>query len=66
MGVISNNPGPLAQETTVTQTNEMAVLQNIWMELKVISYILRQAFGVTDSDAAIRNNTTLTDLNNVS
>ena len=65
MGVISNNPGPLAQETTVTQTNEMAVLQNIWMELKVISYILRQAYGTSDSDAAIRNSTTLVDLNTV-
>ncbi len=66
MGVISNNQGPLAQETTVTQTNEMAVLQNIWMELKVISYILRTAYSITDSDAAIRNSTTLTDLNTLS
>lgn len=65
MSVLSENNGPLAPETTITQTSTLAVLQNIWIELKVISYVLRQGLNIADEDAAIRNSITVSDLTNV-
>ena len=62
MGVISENTGPVAAETSTLQTNQMAVLQNIWLELKLISMILKTAYQITDEDAELRNSITLTDL----
>lgn len=64
MSVQSVNPGPVAPENTMTLTDELAVLNNIWLELKVISLILKQGFNITDEDAAIRNSLTVVDLTN--
>ncbi len=66
MGVVSENTGPVSPETSLLQTNQIAVLQNIWLELKVIKMILAQAYGFGDSDAALRNSLLVSDLTTLS
>lgn len=65
MSVISNNPGPLAQDTAVIPSDERQIMMNVLMELRVISLYLRQGFNITDEDGALRNSLTLSDLNNL-
>lgn len=65
MSVVGGNQGPLSPETAITAPNEQAILTNIWIELKIISILLRQAFSITDDDAALRNSITVSDLQNL-
>lgn len=66
MSVVSQNQGPASQETSITQTNELALLQNIYLELKIMNILLKQGFSIDDSDGAIRNSLTLIDLQELS
>ncbi len=66
MSQVNVTPGPVATENTMLNNNQLAVLQNIWLELKIISFLLKQGFQIPDSDAAIRNSQTVTDLSSIS
>lgn len=65
MGVLANNQGPLSSDTAIVPLNELSVLTNIMMELRIISILLRQGFNITDEDAALRNSMTVSDLTNL-
>lgn len=66
MSQVSVNPGPIATENTMTLNNQLGLLQNIWLELKIISALLKQIGNISDSDAAIRNSQTVNDLTQLS
>lgn len=62
---VTANIGPLPAETSMMPANELAILSNIWLELKIISLLLKQGFNITDEDASIRNSLTVSDLTNL-
>lgn len=66
MSVISNSQGPLSAQTSITPSSELQALINIDFHLLTIIRLLQQGFGLSDSDAGIRNSTTVTDLAQVS
>jgi hypothetical protein len=65
MSVISNNQGPVNAETSMVGTSDINILQNIYLELKVLNVILKQAFSITDEDAGIRNSLVVSDLTHI-
>ena len=66
MSVINTPVNTVNAETSMLVNNELAVLQNIWLELKILNENFRQAFNLQDSDASIRNSMTVNDLTNIS
>lgn len=65
MGVINDNNGPLQAESSIVPLNQLSLLEDILFQLKVVTFVLEQAFNISDTESAIRNSITVNDLQNI-
>lgn len=73
MSVVSNNPGPLNNLSSMTLSDEVQYLSEILMELRQLNFYLKQlplflntGKSIVDEDADFRNSMTSSDINNLS